>query len=425
MRKKGALLKSIRDSLRAIVSFIVDSHNQVEFPIIEWDVSYWKRTSETGATLVNEKHSDQSIWELLWPIKESLESRKEYSKLSTAIMQFIEFYGVDMQDHLWWNPTMDMIVRYFSFNEQVSLNDEVILGVVDEFVEESVSSTFEVVTEYELVNFKASKAFTVSDEISFKPMTMEYINTYNASFPRSPQQNTYISDHSWICSVKHTIPKISQYDMNILKPKFSRALVLSLFLIDDSNVKVRTLSQHKLSVYQSYPTTLGSLFINTGNGQPLVMDNEKTKGFIKIFRALHAKNIHRGFENYLTRTYDALQRSKREDSYVDLVIGLESLLAADSPQLETTFRFALRGTFILVKQGGGDPKTSLATMKKIYGIRSKIVHGNFSSKEINDNIKDLYNIARIIFFWVLGNLNRSPESINKDIDISMIAGKSG
>lgn len=70
-----------------------------------------------------------------------------------------------------------------------------------------------------------------------------------------------------------------------------------------------------------------------------------------------------------------LERSRTEDSLVDILIAAEALFLSDSPDTgELTFRLSLRAAGLLSSESQAAKKVS-ADFKKLYGYRSTIVHG--------------------------------------------------
>jgi hypothetical protein len=121
----------------------------------------------------------------------------------------------------------------------------------------------------------------------------------------------------------------------------------------------------------------------------------------------------------LRRFHASSARPTDEDSLVDFVIGLESLLAPDSPNIEVTFRFRLRGATVL-SSDFGNAVQRLAFLSKLYRARSEAVHG----KKI-ENIRDLCvqaeSALKAVFKWYLfrSDAAEGAMAIANKIDIAM------
>jgi len=116
-------------------------------------------------------------------------------------------------------------------------------------------------------------------------------------------------------------------------------------------------------------------------------------------------------------------RNEPEDVVIDGMIGLETLLLADARD-ELTHRLATRyAALAQLSQLPPDPVIEYRKMKKLYQVRSTIVHG--SDKPVDDetvkNVKDSLRLA-------LGLLVENPEfleckKIDEDLILARIAGK--
>ncbi|MBA2486658.1 MAG: hypothetical protein H0V35_11275 [Nitrospira sp.] len=67
-------------------------------------------------------------------------------------------------------------------------------------------------------------------------------------------------------------------------------------------------------------------------------------------------------------------RKDREDSFIDCVIGLEALLSTESERTELSYKFRVRGSVILSKRRQ-ERKELIAMLKRLYDLRSRLVHG--------------------------------------------------
>lgn len=121
----------------------------------------------------------------------------------------------------------------------------------------------------------------------------------------------------------------------------------------------------------------------------------------------------------------ASTKQEAEDQFVDYVIALERLLASDSPQLETTFRFRLRGAALLPGTFG-DAQEGMSLMSKLYALRSGIVHGSAKSSDINKLLRVAEDVLRTVFRWYLTHTdaNTSPQEIIAKLDNALVEGGS-
>lgn len=109
---------------------------------------------------------------------------------------------------------------------------------------------------------------------------------------------------------------------------------------------------------------------------------------------------HRSLEIWVSRLYFSENRLKSIDAIIDSVIWLESLLLSSEKQ-ETTLKFALRFSLFFSAE---EREIKYKHAKRIYDIRSKIVHGS-----LKDN--DTYKLED----WVVRSLHEISIIIKEDL----------
>jgi hypothetical protein len=104
----------------------------------------------------------------------------------------------------------------------------------------------------------------------------------------------------------------------------------------------------------------------------------------------HAKaleGIHSTLEMASQRLVDSARRTKLRDAIVDAVIGLESILLANTgDKTELRFRFSLHYASLFSK---GERKDAFYTARDLYDLRSTIAHGSPLKEEAKINGKTL------------------------------------
>ena len=86
-----------------------------------------------------------------------------------------------------------------------------------------------------------------------------------------------------------------------------------------------------------------------------------------------------GLDIAFRKMQDAYQRERHEDRIIDIAILFESTLLHDV-QEELRYRLAVRGSVLLREVR--DPISSFAEFRRLYDVRSKIVHGGKLLKDI-------------------------------------------
>src|SRR5262245_6692916 len=127
-------------------------------------------------------------------------------------------------------------------------------------------------------------------------------------------------------------------------------------------------------------------------------------------------------------------RGEDEDHVVDCSNALEILLAIDSPQLETPFRFRLRGAALLPKEFG-TVKERIKLMGWLYDLRSSTVHGGKKAHRSRSKAKSLADemrkasdeaerVLRAIFLWFIEWIDEPNihDRTLEELDAAMVTG---
>ena len=149
------------------------------------------------------------------------------------------------------------------------------------------------------------------------------------------------------------------------------------------------------------------------------IDNEKSmiskKNANKIKK--YKKGLDELYNEYsipIERYLSAIYRGELNDKLIDAVIALESLLLPNIKD-ELKYRFSLRGGWILGKNQK-DKIELFSFFKKIYDLRSDIVHGNKKSNSIKETeVGEAINKIHYIFKKIL-NKSYNYESWKKFIE---------
>jgi Apea-like HEPN len=97
--------------------------------------------------------------------------------------------------------------------------------------------------------------------------------------------------------------------------------------------------------------------------------------------------IHSTLEMASQRLVDSARRTKPRDTIVDAVIGLETILLANTgDRTELRFRFSLHYALLFAK---ADRKAAFLTARDLYDLRSTIAHGSKSKAEVTINGKTM------------------------------------
>ena len=157
-----------------------------------------------------------------------------------------------------------------------------------------------------------------------------------------------------------------------------------------------------------------------------LLSNE-TKDFVKFWNKYNSYdfNKNRSVDIAIRRFNYAYEKELTEDKLIDYIIILEALFINNNDNTELNYKLALR-TALFIGSENEERKQIRKDIKKAYSLRSKIVHGSFIIKELEElqglmpKIEEYVRLSIKIFL----NFNSNPEEIIKKIEENLLcAGK--
>lgn len=173
-----------------------------------------------------------------------------------------------------------------------------------------------------------------------------------------------------------------------------------------------------------YPTSLGE---RGWNEEPLHIQSDRLVTLPATYQAL-TKTSRRG-RLAARRLFGSALRTDVEDIILDACIGIEALLGEEHDEL--VHRMGLRAAVALAPHGWG-PERAHEVLKKVYGHRSKIVHGT-ERKHSTIKVGDTDYSTEEVAVFLLGNLLQShlaespawtPETLDQRLFASLEHGPS-
>jgi len=145
------------------------------------------------------------------------------------------------------------------------------------------------------------------------------------------------------------------------------------------------------------------VYENTVVGEECKIETTDIDTLCNIFDFLCNENDSR-FKVALRRLSLGIERKNPEDKLIDFMIGLEALYLPDG-NAELSFRLSVRVAFLLFS--GIGKKDAFNFLRKMYDVRSSIVHGN--KYELNtEDIKKLEELLRkSVTLWMEDKRNFS------------------
>jgi hypothetical protein len=173
----------------------------------------------------------------------------------------------------------------------------------------------------------------------------------------------------------------------------------------DHRIKTESITFHP---HGTIMTRWSSFFENIAVGEKCNIDATDVPMLCKVFDFLCSENNSR-FKVAQRRLSLGIERKSPEDRLIDYMIGLETLYLPDK-NVELSFRLSVRVAFLL--SSGTDKKDTFYFLRKMYGIRSKIVHGSkykLNAEDLN-KLEDL--LRKSVILWIDGKYNFSDGKLD-------------
>jgi hypothetical protein len=138
-------------------------------------------------------------------------------------------------------------------------------------------------------------------------------------------------------------------------------------------------------------------FHKKGSESFYVSSDSELKEMTRLFTILRNERNVKYLDVALRRFNLAYQRDTNEDRFIDYFVSLESLYSTAGERGEVTHRISTRASRVLA-QKFEDRQTEQKKLKKLYGYRSGIVHGEQIRLQ-QKHIDEVENIVRLSLKW--------------------------
>lgn len=364
-------VQKLTGALRAVVE-ASESRNlrpiQREYAVLWWEP--YDAHGSTGKSALRKLEDFRSVADMLHgePAMDRLHEVIDEIRKNEAIP-----YVVD--------KTAEIVFEvYLAKAMSVSCDETILEDVARRCVEEINNDTYLHRTVLQVEQFNAPEPFELTDDIVFRPITMDDIEEYGRE--TLPVRNSpRLNKRDWICTINQTLPRNDITDTQIVVDRLLGALGLT----KEGRARISVIIYGPVSLYlgDRYP---GSRFSNhsSPHGSAVEFTPEDVERFRHIFQRVNAICDKKEKNRFvaLRRFRAASERNVVDDKIIDLVIALESLLIPQSGS-EIGYRFRMRGAAFL-PDTFGDIGHRMDLMKKLYNARSSAVHGS-SSKNADVN----------------------------------------
>lgn len=347
----------------------------------------------------------------------------DYVQLNNKCNEYADKFAEQLGRHYWKKDyARIMILEYYDKVGSFNLVEDVVSDVVSDFYSAIHSKYEKIYIVYSFRNFNAENSFSLNREISFHPVIYDDLKEYSIKDKWNYQTRHPLYSTDWICEILANGRKDTYDDINNSN-KIIDNIQNALFLTKKGCTAARLKVKKNQNPFLSEGSQIGGLKKSSGIGNPIFLDVteiKKFKFYYRIIRTIENDSKYKFLRYPLIKIRDAVNRSEQSDTFLDYIIALETLIAHDTEALESTFRFRLRGAFILSSEFG-NARSRIDLLTRLYGIRSDIVHGRSLKVYIHKEVLKVDDIVRSIFRYYLHRIYRSnPEKLIRIIDEKMV-----
>ena len=429
-------IQEVAKALESAVTFVLQYAKEqgygTSFPEDHFSVAYWRpqESNQNSSSLVTEHRTRESFPKFYFRFHDLLEGSEPLQSLNTLSQAFVTKHGVAMDKY--WKSTYgtNMLFRYFKKARSFTEDYQIIQMVVDEFKSDITSTREQIRLVYYVENLIAPEPFSLCNGmISFRPVTDTDLDEY------APPKEDMISPHGhfldergWICEGTLEGRKKSFDDFNNAENLIDDVLN-ALYLVKDGNARFLLLAKEITNTFLRVGRMFGGDTLNVGRGGAIELTETDIKEIDEIMSKLvkvSKKKRLKLLRLPLRKIRAAASRRTPADAFLDIVMALETLLANDTPALEVTHRFRLRGAAILNDEFGS-ARDRMALLNGIYSTRSEIVHGEYESdpRELAPLLDKANRVLKAIVRWYLGRLeDLEPNEVVRMLDEWMVQGAS-
>jgi hypothetical protein len=432
---QDTIAELLSDAVSAII-VLVESHGiGSDLPINRYQVMWMEPVDPNSSQSRIEELTEPSFHLLQFEqpmLHAQLYANPAVKKILSDAAGFVKQNGILGPMHFGSPESLaeQLLATYFNRVGSFAIDDQIAREVCTQYVEDLRTNTGVIASVFLVENFSASTPFNLSKEVRFRQIERDDIDRYGR-IPFHPfigRDQPWLDLKHWVCDVEQVSPKDTMVIFNG-HGELAEQIAGALNLSTEGTAKFTLLANYWKSPFISSGTVAGgNPFPTSGVGNPVKLDPDGVKAFQSIYAGVQRIGTDSRLAHLklpFRRLRLAASRASNEDRLVDHVIGLESLLASDSPYLETTFRFRLRGAALL-PQSFGSPRERIDLMSKLYELRSSVVHGKAAPKEVDEFLPMSERILRSILLWSLnraGAINTIRDVVRR-LDEALVTGGS-
>ena len=415
------LLKNVcADLIAEAVSTAKELYNGV-FPLVDVP-TMWMEPQEGGGYRGEPKATTKLDLGRTWALnRDKLASGPKWIEAEEVVERYQKENGTapDQSWNLQGVLCDQIVINYLSQVDTFQLHEHSVESVCEALLAYCNSTKDIFKSTAALEGFKAREAIQLADEAVIRPVTPEELAELGQEHPllsarRYDFEGIHPRSDWWICEITQSGTKGTPQTWNKLHQIFP-FVGPCLRLFKGGQCKMDTVRIANAGPFGSgmYGSG-GRATVLCRRGSPYSLTTEEVTKLQQFWPAfLELMNLEK---HYLQLPARRLQfggeRTRLEDSLIDYMVGLESLLGKQNERTEMGYRMAMRGAMVL-SSGSADRYSRFRKLLDLYNLRSKIVHGeNLESNELSDSVDLAEEALRTCWHWFFTNWSEDSNNIN-------------
>ena len=340
---------------------------------------------------------------------EKLEHLEEWNVAISEIEAYESATGAPVEDSFWGTKDAycrQLIEEYFRRVGRIDHVPEIQRDAVEELVRHCESATDSTRVLLALEDFRTDKPFSLGDYAAFRLISQSELEDFGeiiGSWPHFLHRPTPRTDW-WICEIRATGRKGSAEAWN-RAGRLDNWVTSALRTFKAGKLTATALMTTKVGPYGRNMKGFGPERILSRRGSEYSLTEPELEAFQHYWPRFRALMEDESSYLHLSRRRLEIggERANQEDSLVDHIIGMESLLSKDGESTEIRYRLSVRGA-VAIASSSRERGNEFKGIRSAYDARSAIVHGRMIEQGDLDTSADFAEEAlRKCWRWYFDN----------------------
>ena len=428
-RSLGITVTALEESVVALIKYVLAMARDAfdnEFPMHGSESRWFAKVEDGGHQGHSETRQIVDLGLFWLKLLRDLSKSAEWADVATAIEKQLRTAHLSFESEWLTYDSLcqQTLNRYLRSVRSLRFSPRQARETCRELIEycESNEDPWETLIAFE--GLGATTRFILDAHILFRPISRDELVSFGTDDEFSPwsRLEPLIPANDWSLAVITTWGPKGTPDAHNHAGELSQKLVDCLPLFASGGLRSRELWSAKKGAFGLSIIGRGTRWTRLGKSPPAFdLGPARSRQLRDFWRDYLLQTP--GVDHFLglpaRRLRTGVERATLEDSLVDYVIGLESLLSNPGEQTELKYRFAVRGAALLARTR----RERYAWFKKlqaVYDLRSSVVHGRRADQAELQQLSEIAEHSlRKVWRWYFDNYrdsstaDRAVDSIDK------------